>query len=401
MGWEVKTLKEVAEQSSTVDPRKEPQEEFKYIDVSSVSNKSFSIEKYETVLGKNAPSRARRLVREGDVLFATIRPTLRRVAIVPAELDEQVCSTGYFVFRPQEKLNNRFLYYYLQSDGFIKEMEALQAGASYPAVNNTQVQNQTIPIPPIREQKRIVAILDEAFADIDKASALTERNLESARELFESYLSEIFVRAERSAEKVTLDEASGGVLTGPFGSLLHKSDYIDGGVPLINPAHITATGIAPDNKKTVSQETKERLNSYVMSEGDIVIGRRGEMGRCATVTQKEDGFLCGTGSFFIKSSERIFSPYLVRFLRSNTGKSRLEKLAGGAVMPNLSNSQLSKLKVPLPVFEEQRKIADKIDTLSENVERIFGVYRQKSLKLEELKKSLLQKAFTGELTKAA
>ncbi len=70
-------------------------------------------------------------------------------------------------------------------------------------------------------------------------------------------------------------------------------------------------------------------------------------------------------------------------------------------MPNLSNSQLSKLKVPLPVFEEQRKIADKIDTLSENVERIFGVYRQKSLKLEELKKSLLQKAFTGELTKAA
>ena len=147
--------------------------------------------------------------------------------------------------------------------------------------------------------------------------ANTEKNLANARELFESHLQSVFCQRGKGWVETTIGQATGGIFTGPFGSLLHKSDYIANGIPLVNPAHITEVGIEPDVRKTVSKETALRLKSYIMRDGDIVIGRRGEMGRCTLVTDAEDGWLCGTGSFFIKPSSHCDSHYLVRFLRSS------------------------------------------------------------------------------------
>jgi type I restriction enzyme S subunit len=234
------------------------------------------------------------------------------------------------------------------------------------------------------EQHRIVAILDEAFDGIATAKANAEKNLQNARALFESHLQSVFTERGR-----------GG--TGPFGSLLHKSDYVTGGIPLVNPAHITAIGIEPDMRKTVSEETAQCLSSYIIREGDIVIGRRGEMGRCALVTDVEDGWLCGTGSFFIKPSERCDPGYLVRFLRSDACKQTLESIAGGAVMPNLSNTDLGNLPIDLPPLERQKAILGEIEVLAEETQRLESLYRQKLAALDELKKSLLHQAFSGQL----
>lgn len=148
------------------------------------------------------------------------------------------------------------------------------------------------------EQQRIVGILDEAFDGLARATANAEQSLRNARDLFESHLQSVFTQRGKEWEETTLSEATGGVLTGPFGSLLHKSDYVEDGIPLVNPAHITETGIEPDPRKTVSKTTARQLSNYIMRTRDIVIGRRGEMGRCALVTDAEDGWLCGTGSFF-------------------------------------------------------------------------------------------------------
>src|ERR1700683_4800362 len=101
-GWQTKTLGEVLEKTETVNPLQTPNMEFDYIDVSSVSNVTFEIEETQRLKGKDAPSRARKLVRTNDIIFATIRPTLQRIAVVPQHLDKQVCSTGYFVLRPKQ-----------------------------------------------------------------------------------------------------------------------------------------------------------------------------------------------------------------------------------------------------------------------------------------------------------
>ena len=299
----------------------------------------------------------------------------------------------YFVTFDEQKSNLRFLYFLLST----LDLPSLAKGVK-PGINRNEVYSQRVKIPPLPEQQRIVAILDQAFDGIATAKANAEKNLKNAREIFESHLNAVFTQRGEGWVETTLDKATGGVFTGPFGSLLHKRDYVENGIPLVNPAHITDTGIKPDMRKTVSNETAKRLENYIMHEGDVVIGRRGEMGRCALVTGVEDGWLCGTGSFFIKSSTQCDMGYLVRYLRSHGCRKQLEGLAGGAVMPNLSNTALGRLPIFLPPLREQKKIVDEVDTLANETQRLESIYQQKLNALDELKKSLLHQAFTGELT---
>ena len=183
-GWQIKTLGEIIEKTETINPLQNPKAEFDYIDVSSVSNTTFEIGEIQRIKGKDAPSRARKMVRTNDIIFATIRPTLQRIAVVPERLDKQVCSTGYFVLRPKRGMDHRFLFYSLFTENFIGQMEVLQKGASYPAVTDGDVRAQEIPVPPIDEQKRIVTVLDEAFLGIATAKCNAETNLRNARAIF-------------------------------------------------------------------------------------------------------------------------------------------------------------------------------------------------------------------------
>lgn len=297
---------------------------------------------------------------------------------------------------PGDELDVKYLYYFLL--GNVKLLNDLGTGATFKELSAGKLKSVPVPYPLLEEQKRIVTILDEAFAGIDTAIANTEQNLANSRELFESYLNVVFSQKGEGWSQVTLSEATGGIYTGPFGSLLHKSDYVENEIPLVNPAHITEVGIEADFRKTISKETAQRLKSYIMREGDIVIGRRGEMGRCAIVTAKEDGWLCGTGSFFIKSSSQCDSRYLVRLLRSEGCKRRLEKIAGGAVMPNLSNKDLGSFLIDFPPLAQQVSFVQKIDELHDEVQQLESIYNQKLESLKELKQSLLQKVFSGELT---
>ena len=299
--------------------------------------------------------------------------------------------------RFHEPERNKWFVYYLHFRDLEGTLSKHFNGAGIQHFTGEALAKFELPVPPLPEQQRIVGILDEAFEGIATAKANAEKNLQNARTLFESHLDSVFNQPAKGWLVTTIIDATGGVFTGPFGSLLHKRDYVENGIPLVNPAHITETGIEPDLRKTVSNESIVRLSAYVMREGDIVIGRRGEMGRCALVTSVEDGWLCGTGSFFIKPSAVCDTRYLVRFLRSQGCRESLEKLAGGAVMPNLSNSALGNLKFYLPPIEAQMGILRAIDELHEETQRLETLYHQKLTALDALKKSLLHQAFSGAL----
>ena len=294
-------------------------------------------------------------------------------------------------------LECRWFHNYLQSDVFQERLMNVAARSAQDGFSKEDIFDFPVPIPSLSEQKRLVGFLDAAFAELATAQANAEKNLQNARALFESHLQSVFTQCGEGWSDTTLGEATGGVFTGPFGSLLHKSDYVENGIPLVNPAHITETGVEADYSKTVSKQTAERLENYIMHEGDIVIGRRGEMGRCALITRVEDGWLCGTGSFFIKPSDRCDPRFLVRFLRSAPCKAKLEKLAGGAVMPNLSNTALAGLPISLPPLEQQQSVVAELDALSAETQSLARIYEQKQVALAELKKSLLHQAFSGNL----
>ena len=191
--WEEKRLGEILEKTETINPRNNPDKGFIYIDVSSVNKENLTIENTTLIKGRNAPSRARKLIRIDDVIFATVRPTLRRIAIIPKEFDQQVCSTGYFVLRAKGNLINKLLFYFIQTKSFNEKMEKLQKGASYPAVTDGDVKNQIISFPKsITEQKTVVKKLDSLSEQTKKLQEIYKQKLTDLEKLKKSILNEAF-----------------------------------------------------------------------------------------------------------------------------------------------------------------------------------------------------------------
>lgn len=300
--------------------------------------------------------------------------------------------------KPKEGVNLNFILYYISAKK--DEILSLRRGVRQKNLSLAKIKDIEILLPPLPEQTRIVAILDEAFANISQAVANAEKNLANARELFDSYLNEVFTRKGEEWEEKTLGYFSKSVCTGPFGSMLHKSDYVSEGVPLVNPINISGHSIIPDSSKLIDAETKKRLAGYVLSVGDVVVARRGEIGRCAAINEEQDGWICGTGCFFVTPSDKLNSEFLVYLLQSGVYRERLEAVATGATMKNLSNSALAELLITVPSIKAQEKLLEEFSDLIGKVEELEDVYRRKLAALAELKQALLQKAFTGELTAA-
>lgn len=191
--WEEKKLGEVLQKTETVDPTKKPKEKFIYLDVSSVNKETKEIENATLLMGKDAPSRARKLIKKNDVIFATVRPTHSRVALITDEYNGQVCSTGYFVLRAKEFLSNDLIFYFLLTYNFNKQMEKLQKGASYPAVTDSEVKGILISFPKsLKEQKSIVQKLNALSTEIKKLEAIYQQKIADLEELKKSILQKAF-----------------------------------------------------------------------------------------------------------------------------------------------------------------------------------------------------------------
>jgi type I restriction enzyme, S subunit len=185
--------------------------------------------------------------------------------------------------------------------------------------------------------------------------------------------------------------------TGPFGSSLHKTDYVAGGTPVINPQHLQGFGICPSDKVAVGPDTVARLSSFRLQDGDIVLGRRGEMGRCALVGTRESGWLLGTGSLALKPVESINSAFFLWVLRSPLSVATLEGKSVGTTMTNLNQEILYGLPMPLPPCHEQKRIVQETErhfSLIENLEREVVTQLAKSSRLRQ---SILKWAFEGRL----
>lgn len=174
-GWELLPISEITERVSKVNPKDQPGATIKYIDISGIDNKSFKIAATKEYVWRDAPSRARQLVREGDTVFSTVRTYLKNLAIVPSELDGEIASTGFCVLRAIDDAYQRYLYYFVQFEPFLNELAKFQRGTSYPAVRNGDVLAQYIPIPPRDQVPQIIAEIEKQFSRLDQAVASLKR----------------------------------------------------------------------------------------------------------------------------------------------------------------------------------------------------------------------------------
>lgn len=297
-------------------------------------------------------------------------------------------STDCFVtqVKNKEEWFAKFIYFYLS--GNIHILENGFKGAGLKHLSKEYLKNIPIPKLPLSTQKNIAGKLDKAQEIISYNKQLLEKYDKLTQSLFIDMFGDP-VRNEKGWEKVKLGNVS-KVRIGPFGSLLHQEDYIEGGVPLVNPSHIKNGKILIDKKLTISSDKIKELESYRLKEGDVILARRGEMGRCAIVNKIEDGYLCGTGSIFIRpNDENLDELYLYKVLSSNSFKNILENSAKGITMKNLNSKIVFDLDIPLPSMKLQDRFALSIEKIE-----IQKQWAQETLvKSEELFQSLLKESF--------
>lgn len=179
--------------------------------------------------------------------------------------------------------------------------------------------------------------------------------------------------------------------TGPFGSALHQSDYISDGLPVVNPMHIVDGKLLPSAGMTISENTARRLSEFRIKVGEVVIGRRGDMGRCAVVRSEHSGWLCGTGSMIIRPNNTE-PDFLQRILSSPEVIESIEGTSVGTTMINLNQGTLAGLKLQFPPLEEQRAIAtalSDVDALIAGLEKLIA-------KKRDLKQAAMQQLLTGQ-----
>lgn len=392
-GWEGRTLGEVLQKTETVNPVNRPDDLVDYIDVSSVSSANLQITATQRIRGKDTPSRARKLVRVNDVILATIRPTLRRIAIVPPHLDGRVCSTGFFVLRTKPELNHRFAFYFLQTEDFMTAMQTLQKGASYPAVTDGDVRLQIIPVPPLAEQQRIVAILDEAFAGLATAQANAEKNLPNARALFDSHLQAVFTHRGKGWVEKRIEEVSTTFGRGKSKHRPRNASRLYGGkYPFVQTGDIrNADHTITEYSQTYSEAGLAQ--SKLWPKGTICITIAANIAETAIL-----GFdACFPDSVIgvvanPKEADVGFIEYLLQSF-----KARIQAMGKGSAQANINMGTFEHERFPFPPVAEQRRIATRLDALSAETRRLAAIYERKLAALGALKKSLLHRAFAGEL----
>src|SRR5919197_5015674 len=160
--WKLCQVKDYIQKIEKRNPVFDPETEFKYVEIGSINTEDKIVESYSKVLGRKASTRARNVIRTNDVIYATTRPYYRNTALVPPHLDNQICSTGFCVLRVKdpEKLDPKFLFYFLQSDHGSNQIAISIRGGSYPAVTNNDIFKILIPLPSIEKQRQITRKLD-------------------------------------------------------------------------------------------------------------------------------------------------------------------------------------------------------------------------------------------------
>ena len=280
-----------------------------------------------------------------------------------------------------DEVDIKYLYYYLLNRGF----EDVITGSAQPQIVRQSLQKVNVTYPDKERQAEIVTVLER----VSELIALRKEQLSKLDQLVKSRFIELFgdpVSNPHGYPKVPLSELA-EIKIGPFGSLLHKEDYIANGHALVNPSHIVAGKISVDDELTVSDEKFSELSAYHLQIGDVVMGRRGEMGRCAVV--ETDGLLCGTGSLLIRTKGDVTADYLQKIISFPSFKKTIEDMAVGQTMPNLNVPIVSGFQIIKPPIEIQKAYY----TFVEQTDKSKLAIQQSLDKLELLKKSLMQEYF--------
>jgi type I restriction enzyme, S subunit len=386
-GWQIRKLGEVCKVTAGQSP------DGKYYNNTGIGMPFYQGKKEfkEKFIGQPTTwtSLVTKLADKGDILMSV------RAPVGPINYSTQkICiGRGLAAIKASKTLITDYLYYFLLNN---ENQLVGNAGAVFNSITKKQIEDISFPIPPLPEQQRIVAILDEAFASINKAKENAQQNLKNAKELFDGYLQSVFENKINGRESYELIDLCDLIV-----DCEHKTAPIqESGYPSIRTPNIGKGELDLDNVNRVSHATYiEWTRRAIPMAGDLILAREAPAGNIAVIPDNLKVCLGQRTVLIRPKKQKFISKYLAYLILSPNVQEILLSQSRGATVEHVNMKDIRAFKIydlsPLP---EQRRIVQNLDALRDETKKLESIYNQKLNDLEELKKSILQKAFAGELT---
>jgi type I restriction enzyme S subunit len=402
-GWEQKKLGELAELKGRIGWRGLTAKEYTksgplFLSVHSLNYGDYvdfrdafhiSVERYE--------ESAEIILRKDDVLICKDGAGIGKVGIVGKLPDKATINSSLLLIRGGKCIFPKFLYRCLSSPYFQQIVNSRLNGATTPHLYQRDITEFPIFLPPLPEQKRIVGILDEAFDGVATAKANAEKNLQNARALFESHLQSVFTQRGKGWVEKPL-----GTLASFRNGINYTKESRGENVKIVGVKDFQKSFWVPSKDLDTVTIDGKLNDSDILRQGDILTVRSNGnielIGRCILAGKVAEKMSHSGFTIRIRLSNGDLLPeYLCHFMKCASSRTRLTEGGTGTNIKSLNQQMLSALKIPFPPASEQRAVVGRLESLSEETQRLESIYRQKLAALEALKKSLLHEAFSGRL----
>ena len=409
--WEVQRLKDVATWNDEALPDStDPAFEMTYVDIGGVDAVRGIVEK-ETLTFQIAPSRARRIVRHGDVVISTVRTYLRSISSIINPDPNLIVSTGFAVIRPT-RIDTAFASYAIRSPYFVDHVVANSVGVSYPAINANELVSLAIVCPSLTEQRYIAAFLDRETEKIDALVAKKERLIELLQEKRSAFITRAVTKGLNADVSVKdsgiewlgaiprhwklqrLKRLSNEITVGV---VVNPSTYVcDEGVPFVYGSDIEEGSIAPDTARRIRKENSEALRKSQLSSGDLLTVRVGAPGVTAVVPPELEGANCAS-VVIIRRDKSFDSGWLCHVMNSRLVRYQIELVQYGAAQEQFNVAHAVDFFVPQPPLDEQRTLAALLDYHAMKIDALLSDIRRAIDCLKELRAALISAAVTGKI----
>lgn len=392
-GWEMKKLGEVAEIEYGYTDKASSVGNYRYIRITDIDNEGL-LSDNEKVYIKSISEAKPFLLNNGDLLMARIGATFAKVLFYK-EFEPSIFASYLIRIKFKTQIDNKFYWYFSKSNDYWEQANKLSSGAAQPQFNGNALKQVLFPFPKsLPEQQRIVSILDKSVASIDKAKANAEQNLKNAKELFESYLQGLFEEKGDGWEECNLEE---NIKLIDYRG--RTPDKKPSGVRLITAKNVKLGYLQLEPQEFIAEDNYENwMTRGIPNLGDVIFTTEAPLANVAQITTNEKLAFAQRIIVMQPDRKKLNPTFLKYMLLSAPIRKRIIERGTGATVVGIKSSLLKKVKIIFPKsLSHQRTIVHHLDTLHAETQKLVTVYQKKIADLDELKKSILQKAFSGEL----
>lgn len=387
-----------------MESKKPDGEDFYYIDIDAIDNKNQVVTEAKKIKTAQAPSRASRKLHTGDTVFSLVRPYLKNIAYIDVQLSDCIASTGFFVCTPNATLNDRYLYRLMVSSYVVDGLNKYMKGDNSPSIRKDDIENYPFPLPPLSEQQRIVERIEEFFAKLDEAKERLQEVADSfavrkAAILHKAFTGELTKqwRLENGVSDESWEESNFGKFTVSQYGYTEKAHW-----EKIGPKFLRITDIQ-DNKVDWDEVPwcpidEDGMKQYAVEIGDIMIARTGATtGKSYLICDDVEAVFA---SFLIRLkvvNKNLDYNYLYGYMQSEDYWRQITDFSSGIAQPGVNASKLKQIKFKCPTLPEQHEIVRLIDDLLARERKAQQAAEQALASIDLMKKSILARAFRGEL----